>query len=92
MQNQLDILETALKGCERLLTSHPSHQTLLSIRQQLVYLVDLVSGTHQDRSRLKDIIIGAQTARDIEDLDEAVAESFYKAASIAREMREDQSR
>jgi hypothetical protein len=84
MSNHLLTLTTALAGCEKLLTQHPNNQTLHSIKAQLMYLIDLVNGTNRDRGRLKDIIIGVQTVREIEQLDDDVAELFHRAATVAR--------
>jgi hypothetical protein len=49
-------------------------------------LIGLEQGVCSDRSRLKDITIGVLTAREIEPLDDGVAETFYQIASAVKIM------
>ncbi|MFN4290678.1 MAG: immunity protein Tsi6 family protein [Permianibacter sp.] len=86
MSERLKLFEHALSECQKLLAQYPGNGTLQSIEKQLEYLIGLESGAHTDRSRLREIIIGVQTAREIEPLDEDIAEVFYKAASEAGRM------
>lgn len=86
MNQRLSILQSALTACEQLLVRYPENNALQSINAQLKYLMSVASGEESDGSRLKEIIIGALTAREIEPLDEDAAELFYKAADEARRM------
>jgi hypothetical protein len=86
MSERLKLFEHALEECRRLLVQYPGNGALQSIQKQLEYLIGLESGAHADRTRLREIIIGVQTAREIEPLDEGVAEVFYKVASEAGRM------
>jgi len=86
MNEKLKLFELALNECQKLLVQYSGNVTLQSIEKQLEYLIGLESGTQTDRSRLRDIIIGVLTAREIESLDEDVAEVFYKVASEVSRM------
>lgn len=86
MNQRLSTLQSALAACDRLLAQYPENNTLQSINAQLKYLISIASGDESDRSRLKEIIIGVLTAREIESLDEDAAELFYQAADEARRM------
>jgi hypothetical protein len=86
MSERLNLFEYALVACRRLLVQYPGNGALQSIQKQLEYLIGLESGAHADRTRLREIIIGVQAAREIEPLDEGVAESFYKVAREAELM------
>ena len=86
MTQRTDLFNKAVGECDQLLAKFPGRQSLLSIRQQLEYLLALVQGG-QDRSRLKDIIIGPLTAREIEPLSAEAAEIFYKVSAEVRLMK-----
>ena len=86
MLQRARLFESALNECDRLLLKFPGRQSLLSIRQQLEYLLALAQGG-QDHSRLKEIIIGSLTAREIEPLSADAAEVFYKVSTEVRLMQ-----
>jgi hypothetical protein len=86
MSSRIQLFEQAAEQCHRLLARFPDRQSLLSIRQQLDYLL-AVSRGEQDRSRLSEIIIGAQTAREVEPLSPEAAGVFYKVAAEVRLMQ-----
>jgi len=88
MKQRIDLFEQAINECDKLLAKFPGRQSLLSIRQQLEYLLALAQGG-QDRSRLKDIIIGPLTAREIEPLSAKAANIFYKVSAEARLMQDE---
>jgi len=88
MTQRTGLFEQAINECDQLLAKFPGRQSLLSIRQQLEYLIALAQGG-QDRSRLKDIIIGPLTAREIEPLSEKAANVFYKVSAEARLMQDE---
>jgi len=73
-----DIFQTALAQAENLRSRYPGGTAIQSIIIQLQYLVDLENHKRNDRERLDDIIIGVLTAREIEPLNEGVADSLYK--------------
>lgn len=83
MREQLNLLEPGKQKCDGLLAKYPSNTALASIATQIEYLIGLEQGTLSDRSLLKDIIIGVQTAREIEPLDDDAAETFHQIASTA---------
>ena len=59
---------------------------LESVEQQLECPLGLVTGAHHDRSRLRDIILGAQAAKAITQLDEELGGMLFDAAIEARDM------
>lgn len=86
MIDRLQLYENGLESVSQLLAQYPSSGALLSVKNQIQYLLDLEQGVIADRSRLKEITIGALTAREIEPLDDAAAEIFYQIGSAAKTM------
>ena len=86
MSERQKLFEKALQKCKELLSQYPDNGALLSIVRQIEYLLDLETGVNTDRSRLKEIIIGALAAREIEPLDEEAANIFYKVSGEAKRM------
>ena len=76
----------ALKRTEKLEKKYPDVETIRSILRQLEYLIALDRGEITDRSRLKDIIVGVQAAREIERLDMTLADTLYRVHDEARRM------
>jgi len=79
--------EQALKICRVLKEKYPNHQPLFSIERQLEYLISIEDGSETDRERLKSIIIGTLTVREVEVLDENAAEVFYEVEDHVEKMR-----
>ena len=69
-----------------LMSKYPELKTLESINNQLRYLLDLCDGRTQDKSKLTSIILGIQAAREIEQLDEDLADLLYKVNEQAMSM------
>jgi predicted nucleotidyltransferase len=84
---RLDIFKTALAQTNSLRSRHPDDTVIQSIIKQLDYLVELEERKRNDRERLNDIIIGVLTVREIEPLDESVAETLYKVVEQVEEMK-----
>lgn len=84
---RLDIFKTALAQTNSLRSRHPDDTAIQSIIKQLDYLVELEERKRNDRERLNDIIIGVLTVREIEPLDESVAETLYKVVEQVEEMK-----
>ena len=84
--SRLQLLELGRQQCAALKSQYPGVQAIESVGIQIEYLIGLESGALSDRSRLKDIIIGVLTAREIEPLDIKASETFYKIASEAKLM------
>ena len=84
--NREDLFKLGRTKCDELLSQYPGDAALLSVRRQIEYLIGLESGSISDRSRLKDIMIGVLTVREIESLDDAAAETFYQIAGEATRM------
>lgn len=86
MKNRLELFEEAMRKCNELIQLYPDLVVLVSIKNQIEYLLQLENKTNSDRSRLVDIIIGIQTAREIEQVDENAAELFYEVSSEVKRM------
>ena len=86
MSERQKLFEKALQKCKELLSQYPDNGALLSIARQIEYLLGIEIGINTDRSRLKEIIIGVLTTREIEPLDEEAAELFYKVSGEAKQM------
>lgn len=86
MNKRQELFKEALQKCHELLNQYPDNGSLLSIGRQIEYIQGIEEGTITDRSRLKEIIIGVLTAREIESLDEEAAELFYKVSGEVKQM------
>jgi len=84
MNTALARVEDGIVRCEKLKEQFPELPVLGSIANQLLYLKSILVDCEADRSRLNEIIIGVQTAREIEALDMETAEVFYEISELAR--------
>lgn len=87
MQSKIEIFQFALNECESRLSEMPEFQPLLSIKAQLIYLINLSEGKITDRSRLNEIVISAYAAREFETRDMAFADLLYKIEELVKEMK-----
>lgn len=76
--SRLALFEEALRETEVLQRRYPAVQTLQSIAEQLRYLISLINGSSVDRSRLREVVLGIQAAREVEPLSQALANLLYK--------------
>lgn len=83
---RLALFESGLEQCNALLSRYPDSRPAQSIKIQIEFLIGLETGTQHDVTRLREITIGVLTAREIEPLDESVAEVFYKVATEATKL------
>ena len=74
---KVEIFQQALIGCQKLGQQFPSNPLLTSAQIQLQYLIDLEQGKRQDWERLNDISLGLITVREIEGVDDALANWIY---------------
>jgi len=65
---------------------YPEASVVVSMQNQLDYLIQIESGESTDRSRLKEIVLGVQTAREIEPRDEETAAFMYEVTDAVQEM------
>ncbi|MFV5501134.1 hypothetical protein VXP99_12655 [Acinetobacter towneri] len=65
---------------------YPDLIVLKSIYNQIEYLISFEKNMDIDKSRISEIIIGVQTVREIEPLDDIASEIFYRVADEARKM------
>ena len=85
---RLELFEKAKCQSEILSDQYPEAPTIRSIMRQIDYLTQLENGTIHDRSRLKDIVLGVQAAREIEPLDRELAELLYEVSAEAKKMQQ----
>lgn len=86
MRDQL--INDAIERCNVVAAKYGEMPPFPSVRAQLGYLSDLVAGRATDKKRLKEIILGVQAAREIESLDEPLADLLYKiSAEVDRMLR-----
>jgi len=86
MRDRKKIFESALDRTRQVLRKFPGDGPLESVEKQLEYLLGLETGEHNDRSRLRDIILGVQAGKLIEQLDSELADMLVDAAIEARDM------
>lgn len=86
MNGRLELFYIARKKCDNLMKSHPNLIVLKSIYNQIEYLISFEKNMDIDKSRIFEIIIGTQTVREIEPLDDIASEIFYRVADEARKM------
>jgi hypothetical protein len=80
------LFEQALAQCERLHADRPNLAVLNSIIAQLKYLLAVENG-EDDTSRLGEIMLGVQAARELENIDLGLAELLYKVDDAAKSLR-----
>lgn len=85
--NRLDTFKNAMAGMTRLQARYPNDPAVDSIVTQLDYLIDLEVGNRNDREGLNDIIIGVLAVREIEPLDQNIAETLYKVVEEVEKMK-----
>lgn len=76
-------LRDALADTERASGRFPEAEVLTSVAAQLRYLLDVAEGVASD-SRLSEIVLGVQAAREVEQLDEALADKLHTIAAQVR--------
>ncbi len=81
-----ELFGRAIAGCATFRNKFPNDEAIVSIIKQLNYLIELEEGVCDDRGRLKDIIIGVLTVREIEPLDETLADVLYEVAEEVQRM------
>ena len=84
--NRLALFQDAHARAKALYKTYPELMTIDSVIRQIDYLIDLETGLSTDRSRLKEIILGVQAAREIEPLDADLAEMLYTVSEQAQRM------
>lgn len=86
MNNPNKLLEEGLIKCRQLQKRFPKLSVLDSIANQIEYLKSVIEVESFDRGRLSEIIIGVQTAREVETLDMESAEIFYQISELAKSL------
>lgn len=80
-------IDKALADSIKLLAEYPNFQPLESVIAQLQYLKGILNGEVEDRSRLKEIIIGIYAAREFEERDMDFANTLYDVEIIVDELK-----
>lgn len=78
---RLALFQKALVAVERLESEYPSYPPFVSIHNQLLYLVRLVSGQAGGGAELAKINLGYIAMREVEPRDEAAATLLYSVAA-----------
>ena len=84
--NRLSLFINARGQVDILQAKYLELPVLKSIARQLDYLIALESGQSQDRSRLDEIVLGVQAAREIEQLDQHCAEMLHAVSDQVKQM------
>jgi hypothetical protein len=83
------VFQRALGECDALLARHPDLRVLLSVRDQICFLADVHAGKPVDTSRLADLVLGVQLARQVEPLlSPSTRELFDDIAAYASHLRD----
>ena len=82
---KIEIFQQALDRCRKIGQPVPDNPLLKSAQIQLSYLIDLEMGKRQDRERLSDINIGLIAVREIEGIDDNLANWIYEQVCPAVE-------
>jgi hypothetical protein len=84
--DRIRLFQQAVLAIEKLEREYPSYPPFESIHNQLLFLLDQASGQARDRDGLTRINLGEITVREVEPMDDAVADLFYVVASEANKM------
>jgi Tsi6 len=84
--DRIALFEVAQAKAETLHVKYPDVKSIQSIIRQIDYLMALEKGISSDRSRLKEIVLGVQAAREIEPLDSDLAEMLYAVNEQAQQI------
>ena len=72
-----EVFRQALSGCQKLGQQFPGNPLLAAAQAQLQYLVELEQGKRLDWERLTDLSLGLITVREVEGVDDALANWIY---------------
>jgi len=75
--NRIELFSKAKTACLGLQRRFPSDPSIGSVVKQLEFLIELEDGKRTDAERLSEIIIPVLTTREIEQLDDNVANLLY---------------
>ncbi len=85
--NRIGLFQTAKAAMADLHVRFPEANAIVSISNQLDYLIGLEEGTEADRGRLSEIIIGVLAAREIEPRSEKAADLLYQVVDETDRMK-----
>lgn len=83
----IDTINKALAHSVKLSVDYPNFQPLESVKAQLEYLKSILNGDVDDRSRLKEIILGIYAAREFEVRDMEFANNLYDVELIVDQLK-----
>jgi len=76
--NKLELFTTAFIECQKMILKYPDFPPLLSVCNQLQYLIELAEGKRHDSQLLETINLGLIAAREIEAIDVELADLLHK--------------
>lgn len=85
--NPQAIIDKAVEQSNRLTADYPNFQPLESVKAQLAYLKGILDGSIEDRSRLKEIIVGIYAAKEFEERDMDFANTLYDVELIVDKLK-----
>jgi hypothetical protein len=83
----IQLLQDALARTRALRGRYPSHPPLDSVVSQLEYLIAIHEGGEESREKLLNLSIGVIAAREVEGIDDRLAEMLYDIAAEAKSGR-----
>jgi hypothetical protein len=85
-EERIRLFQRTVLAIEKLERENPSYPPFKSIHNQLLFLLDQVSGRARDRDGLTRINLGMITVREVEPMDEAAAVLFHLVSAEAKRM------
>jgi hypothetical protein len=85
--NRIGLFHEAKAACLELQRRFPGDTAIASVVKQLDFLIELEEGKRMDAERLSDIIIPVLTTREIEQLDDGVANLLYQVCDQFERMK-----
>lgn len=86
---RLLLFQKAVQAIETLEAAYPSYPPFISIHNQLLYLIAVVSGQAVDVTGLAQINLGYITMREVESRDEGVATVLYSVSAEVDRMKKE---
>jgi hypothetical protein len=87
---RLALFQKALVAVERLEAEYPSYPPFISIHNQLLYLIQVVSSPMGKPAELSQINLGYIAMREVESRDESTANLLYSVAAEVDQMKKQQ--
>jgi hypothetical protein len=87
--NRLSLFKQTLEACQKRRIQRPNSRPLLSIENQLEYLVALEQGQRSDAELISNLNLGLLAARELEPHDMELANLIYDVTEAVKQMEFD---